>query len=146
MAASKFTEGISIFQKHSEKVLNNADCLAKLTQLFTNRSLAWHSIGNQEDAFKDADYVIKNLEPKNTKALYRRSHCYKLKHQYTLAVSDLEIVCQIDPKNPVAKKDLIELKSKLHEEKQSKIKEVDSTPVKNVSADPSSPPKQSSKQ
>ena len=85
--------------------------------------------------------MIQNLEAKNTKALYRRAHCYKLKHQYALAVSDLELVCQIDTKNPVAKKELIELKSKLHEEKQTKIKEVASAPLSEPTEITSSPPK-----
>jgi len=42
MAASKFTEGISIYKKHENIVLGVPDLKVKATQLFTNRSLAMH--------------------------------------------------------------------------------------------------------
>jgi hypothetical protein len=49
----------------------------KATQLFTNRSLAMHQLGNAADAFADAEYVLVNLDTKNAKALFRRAQGYK---------------------------------------------------------------------
>jgi tetratricopeptide (TPR) repeat protein len=121
MAGSKFSEGINIFKQNQEMCMADKDAVLKITQLYTNRALAWHNIDNQEDAFKDADFVLTHLDPNNTKALFRRAHCYKLKSQFSLAVQDLEKLCQLDTKNPIAKKDLIELKTKLKQEKSNKI-------------------------
>ena len=77
MAASKFTEGISIYKKHEDVVKGGSDLKTKVTNLYTNRSLAMHKLGNTADAFADADYVIENLDSKNAKALYRRAQGYK---------------------------------------------------------------------
>ena len=79
MAATHFTEGIKIYQKNKDNCHSDKDLLTKVTQLYTNRALAMHSIGNQADAFTDSDYVLTTLDPKNTKALFRRSYCYKIK-------------------------------------------------------------------
>ena len=125
MAGTKFTMGIDLYLKNRDTCESDQDCITKVVQLYTNRSLSWHNIGNQEDAFADADFVLTNLDPKNTKSLYRRSHCYKLKLQYALAVQDLELLVSLDSKNPQAKKDLAELKKELKKESTTKIKEVE---------------------
>lgn len=107
MAASKFTEGITLYEKHKELFDYSKSALTLVTQLYTNRALAWHQIGNQADAMKDACYVLDNLDYKNTKALFRRSHGYKLNGEIAKAVQDLEKIIQIDPKSaPIAKKEL----------------------------------------
>jgi len=129
MAGAKFTEGINLYLKHEAQCLVNEEIMTKVTQLYTNRALAWHNLDNQTDAFADADYVLKNIDGKNTKALFRRAHAYKMKSQYSLAVQDLEVICSIDSKNPVAKKEMVELKLKIKEEGSKKIQEVDSTPA-----------------
>jgi hypothetical protein len=77
MAASKFTEGISIYKKHIEIVKGVSDLKTNVINLYTNRSLAMHKLGNSTDAFADADYVIENLDSKNAKALFRRAQGYK---------------------------------------------------------------------
>lgn len=46
MAASKFTEGISIYKKHIAIVNGVSDLKTKVTNLYTNRSLAMHKLGN----------------------------------------------------------------------------------------------------
>ena len=131
MAGAKFTEGINLYKKNIDVCNGAKESITLVTNLYTNRALAWHNIDNQEDSFSDANFVLTNLDPKNTKALFRRAHCYKLKSQFALAVQDLELLCSIDAKNPVAKKDLVELKTKLRDEKTNKIQEVEvkSTPA-----------------
>lgn len=42
MAASKFTEGITLYEKHKDLVDYSKSTLIVVTQLYTNRSLAWH--------------------------------------------------------------------------------------------------------
>lgn len=129
MAISKFTEGITLFLKYQEQCLENDEVRTIITNLYTNRGLAWHQIGNNDSVFSDVDFVLNNIDPKNTKALFRRAHCYKLKCQYQLAVNDLELLLTLD-NNQQAKKELKELKVKVEEEKKTKIQEVEvkSTP------------------
>lgn len=116
MAASKFTEGISVFKKNEETVKSNQELKTKAIQLFTNRSLAMHNMGNTADAFSDADYVLEKLDSKNAKALFRRAQGYKTKGKTALAIKDLEQLSKIEPKNAACKKDLIELKVQLKDE------------------------------
>jgi tetratricopeptide (TPR) repeat protein len=111
MAASKFTEGINSYLKYESICKTNKDIMTKVTQLYTNRCLSWHQIGNQADTFNDSNYVLENIDSRNPKALFRRAHCYKDKQQLSLAIKDLELLREVDPKNPVAKKELIELKT-----------------------------------
>jgi len=74
LAAAKFTTGIALYQKHKELCHSDKNVLLKVTQLYTNRALAWHNNGNQDDAIKDADYVLENIDENNVKALYRRAY------------------------------------------------------------------------
>lgn len=114
MAASKFTEGITLYEKHKDLADYSKSTLTVVTQLYTNRALAWHQIGNQADAMKDACYVLDNLDGKNTKALFRRAHGLKLKGDFAGAVKDLEKIIEIDPKSaPIAKKELKEIRPKV---------------------------------
>lgn len=116
MAASKFTEGISIYKKNEETVKGNQELKTKAVQLFTNRSLVMHNMGNSTDAFADADYVLKNLDSQNAKALFRRAQGFKSQGKTALAIKDLEQLSKLEPKNTACKKDLIELKTKLKDE------------------------------
>ena len=79
MAGSKFTEGIVLYQKHEKLCKDNKDLMAKVAQLYTNRALAWHSLGNQDDVLKDVAYVLDNIDSENPKALFRRAIAYKTK-------------------------------------------------------------------
>jgi tetratricopeptide (TPR) repeat protein len=92
MSASKFGEGISLFHKHEAQCRKSADLLTKATQLYTNRCLSWHQLGNQSDAIKDATYVLDHIDSKNPKALYRRAHGYKSIGNLEKAIKDLEIL------------------------------------------------------
>lgn len=131
MAGSKFTEGITLYQKHESMCKSNKDLMAKVTQLYTNRALSWHQLGNQDDVVKDATYVLEHIDPKNAKALFRRAHSYKTKSQLAKAAKDLETLVQVEPKNPHAKKELLELKAQLKQESKNapKIQELDATPT-----------------
>lgn len=71
--------------------------------------------------------MLTNLDAKNAKALFRRAHSYKQKHQLALAVQDLELLVSVDPKNQSAKKELVALKSQMKNESKSKIQEVPQT-------------------
>lgn len=96
MAIAKFTEGINLYQKHSEPCLENEEVRAIVINLYTNRGLANHQIDNQVDCFNDVNYVLTAIDPNNTKALFRRAYCYKLKSQLSLAVADLELLVSLD--------------------------------------------------
>ena len=142
MAASKFTEGINIYKKNEETVKSNQELKTKAVQLFTNRSLAMHNMGNSHDAFADADFVLTNLDPENPKALYRRAQGYKSQSKTALAIKDLEKLSKLEPKNAACKKDLVELKTKLKEEEaeaknKPKIQEVEVTSPSKPSDDDS---------
>lgn len=138
MAATHFTEGVKVYQRHRDLCHTDAECMKLATQIYTNRALSWHSIDNQADAFADANYVLSSIDPDNTKALFRRAHCYRLKHQYALALHDLEHICRVDPKNTAVKKDLITLKTLLSQESKTKIQEVEvqSTPAPQAKTTP----------
>lgn len=129
MAVAKFGEGISLYQKHKALCEGDSELRTKVAQLYTNRALSWHQLDNQDDVLKDATYVLKFLDSKNAKALFRRAHAYKVKERYYEAAQDLEVLVQLDPNNKQAKKDLIEVKQKVREyeeEPKPKIQEVSS--------------------
>ena len=65
--------------KHVTECKKDKDLMLKVSQLYTNRALAFHNLDQQEDAFNDANYVIENIDSCNTKALNRRAHYYKTK-------------------------------------------------------------------
>lgn len=77
----------------------------------------------QDEAYADAEYVLKNIDGANTKALYRRAHYYRTKNQLAKAETDLELILKLDKKSN-AVKDLKEVRQMIVEEKKSKIKEV----------------------
>lgn len=129
MAIAKFGEGIGLYQKQKSLCNNDSELRTKVAQLYTNRALSWHQLDNQDDVIKDCSYVLKELDSKNAKALFRRSHAYKVKQRYVEAAQDLEQLVKVDPKNKQAKKELIEAKTKAREQEDQptpKIQEVSS--------------------
>lgn len=115
MAIAKFGEGIGLYQKHKALCDNNSELKTKITQLYTNRALSWHQLDNQDDVIKDCSFVLKELDNKNAKALFRRAHAYMVKERYFEAAKDLEELVKVEPKNKQAKKDLITAKTKIKE-------------------------------
>ena len=45
--------------------LTSDDIKTKITQLYTNRSLAFHNLDQQASALSDASFVLNKLDPKN---------------------------------------------------------------------------------
>lgn len=62
----------------------------KVTQIYTNRSLSYHQLKDQAKAFEDSDFVLKNLDPSNAKALFRRAIANKSFGKYEESVRDLQ--------------------------------------------------------
>jgi len=48
--------------KNQSQCKKDKDIMTKVSQLYTNRSLAFHNLDQQEDAFHDAHYVIENID------------------------------------------------------------------------------------
>jgi len=92
--------------------------MSKVANLYTNRSLAFHNLDQQEDAFGDANYVVENIDSCNTKALNRRAHYYKSKQQLVKAERDYALIVKLDKKSPVSK-DLAEVRKLIEKEKKS---------------------------
>lgn len=78
-ATQVFEGGINFYMKHQSQCKKDKDVMQKVTQLYTNRSLSFHNLDQQEDAFNDANYVVENIDACNTKALNRRAHYYRTK-------------------------------------------------------------------
>jgi hypothetical protein len=58
-------------------MIKDRDVKTKIIQLYTNRSLSFHQLNENENARIDADYVLKYLDAKNTKALFRKAVALK---------------------------------------------------------------------
>ena len=129
VAASIFTGGVDLFLANEAQCRTDSDCMVKVAQLYTNRALAYANNNEQEPAFKDADYVLTNIDHRNAKALFRRAQYFRLKNQLVKAEQDLTLLCKVDTKNAAARKDLAEVKKmiKKENESKSKIKEVAET-------------------
>ena len=70
-------------------------------------------MGDQKGAIKDASFVLAHIDAQNTKALFRRAHGYKTQGEIEKAIKDLEVLVKVEPSNPQAKKEMIELKAKV---------------------------------
>lgn len=124
-AVSKFTQGISLYQKNEALCKSNIDLRLKVCQLYTNRALAWSQMGNIDEATEDANYVLENLDAKNAKALYRRAQGYKHVGNLEKAIEDLETLLEVDPENSNGKKDLEKFKLLLSDKnKENEINQV----------------------
>lgn len=112
--------------KHQSQCKKDKDVMQKVTQLYTNRSLSFHNLDQQEDAFNDANYVVENIDACNTKALNRRAHYYRTKSQLVKAEKDYALIVKLDKKSPVSK-DLAEVRKLIEKEKQNKqrVQEMD---------------------
>ncbi len=77
----------------------------KVSQVLTNRSLAFHSLNQQASALSDATIVLTQFDPKNPKALFRRAHAYKAQEKWEDAVRDLQVLMKEAPTDAI-KKDL----------------------------------------
>lgn len=62
-AISSFSKGVDIASKAPDYALNHEGFKLRLTQLFTNRCLCHHHLGNQDAVIADASYVLTHLDP-----------------------------------------------------------------------------------
>merc|ERR1711935_1275576 len=56
-------------------------------------------LDNQADVIKDCSYVLKEIDAKNAKALFRRAHAYTAKERHFEAAQDLELLVKVGPSN-----------------------------------------------
>lgn len=89
-AIVSFTEAIELYLEHEETVKKTPNLVTLVTQCFTNRSLGWHKMNNQVKAYEDADYVLRELDSDNMKALYRRAHAMGKEGRLQEAIADLK--------------------------------------------------------
>ena len=98
-AISKFSEGIDLYLKDQESFKKDKDVKLKTTQLYTNRSLSYHQLDNQQNAFDDADHVLRHLEPGNVKALNRRAVALKSLGKMEDSIRDFQALLKTKPTN-----------------------------------------------
>ena len=61
-AIKKFSEGIDMYLADPETFKTDKDVKLKVTQLYTNRSLAHHQLADHAAVHRDADYVLNSLD------------------------------------------------------------------------------------
>lgn len=93
-------------------------------QVYTNRALMHHNVGDQSSAARDSTYVLENLDAKNTKALNRRAYAARTNQKWDEAVKDYQELNKVTGGNQAAvQKDLNFCMGKYMESvKQSNIK------------------------
>ena len=113
-AIEKFSEGINLYLADPQTFKTDKDVKLKVTQLYTNRSLAHHQLADEASARADADHVLTNLDPANVKALNRRAVANKSLGNVEEAIRDFQALLKTNPGNVAEiKKDLDELMAKL---------------------------------
>jgi tetratricopeptide (TPR) repeat protein len=88
-AIKAFSEAYNTFTEAKSPKSNESLC-TKVTQVLTNRSLAFHQLNQQASALSDATIVLTQFDPQNQKALFRRAHAYKAQEKWEDAVRDLQ--------------------------------------------------------
>ena len=77
-------------------------------------------MGRDQEAWADADYVLRNVEEANGKALFRRAVASKRMGKVEDAVRDLQVLWKQDTSKKDVKKELDECLAKLVEMNKSK--------------------------
>lgn len=90
-ASQKFGEAIKAYKEDSATLIKDKNLKTVITQCYTNRSLCYHQLDRQIEALADADYVIKYLDEKNVKALYRRGFANKFLENWEDALKDFSL-------------------------------------------------------
>ena len=101
-AVKCFSEGINMFEAAGSP-LTSDEIKTKVTQLYTNRSLAFHNLDQQASALSDSSFVLTKLDPKNQKALFRRAHALKTQGKFEDAVRDLQLLYKEQPEAHIKK-------------------------------------------
>lgn len=84
---------------------------AVICQLYTNRSLCYYMQDKHEKAIEDADTVIKNLDPKNGKAYFRKGLSLKKLGNHGKAIIELQQAVKLEPSNDLYAKELEEARN-----------------------------------
>lgn len=122
-AISKFTEGVEMYLKDKDTFIKDKDLRLKITQIYTNKALSYHQLGDQLRALEDADHVLKVLDQGNGKALFRRAIANKSFKKYEEAVKDLQVVFKQDQTKKDIKLELEECQRLLQEQQKQKKEE-----------------------
>ena len=116
-AIQKFSEGIDLYLADPETFKTDKEVKLKVTQLYTNRSLAHHQLGDHTGAYNDSNHVLTALDPANVKALMRRGSAAKMLSKYDESVRDFQTLLKTKPANEAeVKKELDEAMKKLVEQ------------------------------
>ena len=107
-AVDKYGEGITYYfsvgsPTHYEGIKT------KITQIYTNRALAFHMLNQQENVLECANYVLENLDPCNFKALMRRAISNRSFLKFDLAKKDLRKLRELMHPNDTARKEVKKL-------------------------------------
>ncbi len=114
-AIKQFSEAINMHEAAGSP-LSNPDLKLKVTQIYTNRCLAFHHLNQQASALSDANFVLQKLDPNNAKALFRRAHCYKTMDRWEDRMKDLQVLLKENNEESI-KKDISECLKKVVEQR-----------------------------
>jgi tetratricopeptide (TPR) repeat protein len=90
--------------------MTNKSRVATICQLFTNRSLSYFHLGEHDKAIEDADYVISNVDPKNSKAYFRKGLSLAKLGKNDKAFIELAQACKLEPTNDLYSNELKNIK------------------------------------
>lgn len=94
------------------KLLQGKDKLVTACQLFTNRSLCYYQLNNDQAAIEDSEYVISNLDPKNAKAFFRKGMSLVRMGQQAKAIEALQQAVKLEPATELYSNELANAKKK----------------------------------
>jgi len=83
---------------------------AVICQLYTNRSLCYFTLEKHENAIADADAVIRDLDPKNAKAYFRKGLSLAQLGKFGKAIVELQQAVKLEPSNDLFAKELSALR------------------------------------
>eukprot|EP00826_Nyctotherus_ovalis_P026661 TRINITY_DN2080_c0_g2_i3.p1 TRINITY_DN2080_c0_g2~~TRINITY_DN2080_c0_g2_i3.p1 ORF type:complete len:146 (+),score=48.78 TRINITY_DN2080_c0_g2_i3:48-440(+) len=107
-AIKEFSKGIDHFNStiKLEDMKKLGSRSAVISQLYTNRSLCYYMLERHENAIADADAVIKNLDPKNAKAYFRKGLSLGKLGKHGKAIVELQQAAKLEPSNDLYTKEL----------------------------------------
>ena len=126
-AIKLFSEGIKLYED-TGRPKSQANIKTLITQIYTNRAIAFHLLNQQASALSDASYVLTNLDPSNQKALFRRANACKALQRYEDAVRDFDAYMKANPSDSSVKKDLDFCMKKFMEQRKKKVEEEKNKP------------------
>ena len=83
-----------------------------MSQLYTNRSLCYYLLDIHDKSVQDADTVIKDLDPKNAKAYFRKGLALQKLGKQKEAIKELQQAVKLEPSNDLYANELKEAKKK----------------------------------